>query len=79
MYKDKNTFLENLKSFPIYSNGLDQCPLKTIYEILEALDYVLPDSYVYVFTDATENDYEYAENVITALRKLDAHVREFAF
>lgn len=73
-FESKSEFLEDLKTIQINDVGYG-CPMKTLDKLNDALTSALPHSYIYVFTDATYNDYVEQEAIIQFVTELQISVR----
>ena len=72
--KDRNEFKQALASIRLHSDYNYDCPEKAMTGIELGLTNSLPGSYLYVFTDASANDYHKFEHVKTLAQKKQSQV-----
>lgn len=69
---DSSKLLQTLDELRVF--GGNSCPENTLSGISLALQYALPKSLVYVFTDATAHDYDLEDTVIEQIQQKQATV-----
>lgn len=69
---DPEAFQQSLRESLIYGGG--DCPEMAIKAIKMALEISLPDSYLYVFTDARAKDYYLLDDVTQLIQKKRSQV-----
>lgn len=74
---DPNKLLKRLDEITVGGGG--DCPEKCLSGIKIALEKCLPGSFVYVFTDANENDSHLLPNVLSLLQEKRTSVICFSF
>ena len=69
---DHVSFLQKLADISI--RGGSDCPEMSITGILKALELSRPNSYIYVFTDASAKDYHLANQVLSLIQRKQTQV-----
>lgn len=76
--RDTKVFQEALEV--LHPHGGGDCPEMAVKAILTALNIALPNSYIYVFTDARAKDPKVLDQVAPVIQRKKAQVREcFSF
>lgn len=73
--EDKEELLQRMHR--VHGNGgggSKDCPENTLNTISAALNVALPNSYLYIFTDAIARDFEYEATVIDLMQQKQATV-----
>lgn len=75
--RDHKEFQERLQEIDVLG-GAD-CPENTLRALLKAIQISEPGSYIYVFTDASANDYELYNKVSTLIQSKQSQVMILSF
>ncbi|EAT36338.1 AAEL011566-PA [Aedes aegypti] len=65
--RSKHELLQSLEKLQIYGGG--DCPEAALAAISDAIEAALPNSFVYVFTDATAKDYKLDQRVLRLVQQ----------
>lgn len=69
---DPNVILEKINQVVI--SGGDDCPEMGITAVIQALKVVKPNSYIYVFTDASVKDWNLVDKALELIQRKQSQV-----
>lgn len=75
--EDKDELIQRMHRIHVKSDsgyGVKDCPANTLSAISAALNFALPNSYLYIFTDSIAKDLEYEATVIDSIQRKQATV-----
>lgn len=72
---DHGVFRESMENITAFGGG--DCPEVTVAAVKKALQLSLPNSYIYVFTDASAKDYRLQNEVLSMIQRKKSQVRNY--